>query len=85
MQGSWSIKSVVPTIDARLGYEHLEEVQHGAAAQLAFLELRRGVATRERQTELRTALLKYCRHDTWTMVVLRRFLCGEALGLIGPG
>jgi hypothetical protein len=28
---------------------------------------------------LRAALLKYCRHDTWVMVVLRRFLCGEAI------
>ena len=36
MHGSWSIKSAIPTIDARLGYEHLDEVQHGDAANWLF-------------------------------------------------
>ncbi len=35
---------------------------------------------RERATVLEQALLKYCRHDTWCMVVPRRFLCGQAVG-----
>lgn len=85
MQGSWSIKNVMPTVDASLGYEHLDEVQHGDAAQLAFLELRSGRGDEVRKAELRSALLKYCGHDTWTMVVLRRFLCGEPLCLKVPG
>lgn len=33
----------------------------------------------EKAKALRSALLKYCGHDTWVMVVLRRFLCGESL------
>lgn len=81
MQGSWSIKSVMPTIDARLGYEHLGEVQEGDGAQAAFLELRGPEIEPERAAGLRAALLKYCKHDTWVMVVLKRFLCGERLGV----
>jgi hypothetical protein len=79
MRGSWSIKSVMPTIDPQLGYQNLEEVQEGDGAQQAFLELRDPRITPERSTALRSALLKYCHHDTWVMVVLRRFLCGEPM------
>jgi len=67
----------MPTIDASLGYEHLGEVQEGDGAQLAFLELRSAGVAPERAQTLRSALLRYCRHDTWVMVILRRFLCGE--------
>jgi uncharacterized protein DUF2779 len=79
MRGSWSIKSVMPTIDEQLGYEHLEGVQHGEDAQIAFLELRAGASNEDRKAALRSAMLRYCCHDTWTMVVLRRFLCGESI------
>jgi hypothetical protein len=79
MRGSWSIKSVMPTIDVTLGYEHLGEVQEGDGAQQAFLALRSGALTQERAKSLRAALLRYCKHDTWVMVVLRRFLCGEEM------
>jgi len=78
MQGSWSIKDVMPTILPELGYERLDEVQEGGAAQLAFLELRGQNVMPERVKILRRALLRYCAHDTWAMVVLRRFLCGES-------
>jgi hypothetical protein len=81
MQGSWSIKSVMPTIDANLSYEHLGEVREGDGAQVAFLELRGAEVEPERAAALRAALLNYCRHDTWVMVMLRRFLCGEGLGM----
>jgi Domain of unknown function(DUF2779) len=77
MQGSWSIKSIVPTIAADLAYEHLAEVRDGDAAQLAFLELRGKNLPPERDAALRAALLRYCRHDTWVLVALRRFLCGN--------
>jgi len=80
MRGSWSIKSVMPTISAQLGYENLGEVQNGDAAQLAFLELRGGNVKPQRAAALRSALLRYCAHDTWAMVILRRFLCGEGMG-----
>ena len=79
MRGSWSIKSVMPTIDAKLGYAQLDEVRDGDAAQLAFFELRSGSLTQDSAGKLRAALLRYCRHDTWVMVALRRFLCGQAI------
>jgi Domain of unknown function(DUF2779) len=80
MRGSWSLKSVMPTIAPELGYEHLGAVQEGDGAQLAFLELRSANVNPERAQTLRSALLRYCAHDTWVLVILRRFLCGEALG-----
>jgi len=73
MLGSWSIKSVVPTIAPELGYETLDEVQEGDGAQRAFLELRSAGISVERKAELQSALLCYCAHDTWVMVILRRF------------
>ena|SRR6266513_3446619 len=79
MKGSWSIKDVIPTIRPELGYERLDGVQEGGAAQLAFLELRGLNVSAERAQVLRSALLRYCAHDTWVMVVLRRFLCGESV------
>jgi hypothetical protein len=78
MQGSWSIKDVMPTILPELGYERLGGVQEGGAAQLAFLELRDPKVSPKRAQVLRSDLLRYCAHDTWVMVVLRRFLCGES-------
>ena len=82
MQGSWSIKDVMPTIRPELGYERLDEVQEGGAAQLAFLELRGPNLSAKRAQVLRSALLRYCAHDTWAMVVLRRFLCGESSSVL---
>jgi Domain of unknown function(DUF2779) len=85
MRGSWSIKSVMPTLDPKLDYEHLNEVQDGDGAQLAFLALRSGRLAGERAETLRGALLRYCQHDTWVMVILRRFLCGQAIGAADGG
>lgn len=81
MQGSWSIKAVLPTLAPELGYDQLNEVQEGDGAQRALLELRAGNLSAARHTELEQALLRYCERDTWALVVLRRFLCGEPAGL----
>jgi hypothetical protein len=80
MHGSWSIKAVLPTLVPELGYDKLNEVQEGDSAQRALLELRSGDLSAARRVELEQALLRYCERDTWALVVLRRFLCGEALG-----
>jgi hypothetical protein len=77
MKGSWSIKAVLPTIDPALDYAGLGAVQEGGGAQLAFLQLRSGAVSGVRRAALTSALLKYCERDTWALVVLRRFLCGE--------
>ncbi len=79
MKGSWSLKAVLPTIAPHLAYAGLDEVQEAGGAQLAFLLLRAGTLPPTRREGLREALLNYCGRDTWALVVLRRFLCGEAI------
>ncbi|MDE2466416.1 MAG: DUF2779 domain-containing protein, partial [Alphaproteobacteria bacterium] len=79
MRGHWSIKAVMPTICGSLAYDTLEEVAEGESAQRAFLELRSPGIVPERAAKLRNALLRYCRRDTWVMVVLLRFLCGAEI------
>ena len=76
LQGSWSLKAVIPTIAPELAYETLGSVQDGEAAQLAFLELRAGRADDRRRAALSRALLEYCGRDTWALVLLARFLRG---------
>lgn len=78
MKGSWSIKAVLPTIAPELAYGELDDVQEGAAAQLAFVELREPDLGVHRREQLIQALREYCRRDTLGLVVLRQFLCGEA-------
>jgi len=78
MQGSWSIKSVLPTIAPELDYARFDAVRNGEDAQGAFLESRDPETPPGRRAVLRAALLRYCERDTWALVVLRRFLCGAA-------
>jgi hypothetical protein len=79
MRGSWSFKAVLPTVDPALSYADLEGVQASADAPRAFLELSAPETTKERRQVLREQLLRYCGRDTYGMVVLRRFLAGEAV------
>ena len=74
MQGSWSIKSVLPTIAQDLDYERLGEVHDGGAASTAYLELIAENTPAERRATLRQALLRYCQHDTVAMLEVARFL-----------
>jgi hypothetical protein len=70
MQGSWSIKAVLPTVASDLSYAALGEVQDGLAAQTAYFEAIRPETAAARRTALRRALLDYCRHDTLALVRL---------------
>lgn len=73
MRGSWSLKSVIPTIDPDLAYDGLE-IAHGGMAQQALLEqLDSSLPVGERK-KCREALLEYCKHDTLALVELVRFL-----------
>lgn len=78
MKGSWSIKSVLPTIAPDLDYKQLGEVQHGGDAQAAFIEAIAPETTSERREEIRQALLEYCKLDTLAMVRLTRFFREKA-------
>ena len=75
-RGSWSIKSVLPTLAPELDYGALD-VSDGGAAQLAFEEAIDPATSVKRQAALQRALLEYCALDTWAMVVLRARLCGR--------
>lgn len=74
MMGSWSIKSVIPTIAPDLDYAKLGEVQEGGQAQVAYLEAIDPGTTPERREMIERALRAYCGHDTLAMVHLTRFL-----------
>ena len=75
--GSWSIKAVLPTVYHDLGYDSLDGVQHGQAAQAAFLEAMDTGITPERKAEIERQLFAYCKHDTFAMVRLWEFFSGR--------
>jgi hypothetical protein len=74
MRGSWSIKSVLPTISADLDYTEVGEVQDGGMAQQAYLELISLDLPMARRASLEHDLLEYCKLDTLAMVKLEQFL-----------
>ncbi|MBM4128439.1 MAG: DUF2779 domain-containing protein, partial [Nitrospira sp.] len=77
MKGSWSIKAVLPTVDAELSYYGLDTVAHGQEAQVAYLELMAPDIPNERKAELERGLLEYCRRDTLALFRLCRMLSQE--------
>lgn len=70
MQGSFSIKAVLPTLAPELDYANLEGVQDGAGAQEAFLESIAHQTSPERRAKLRQSLEIYCARDTEAMLRL---------------
>ncbi|CAN0622934.1 DUF2779 domain-containing protein [Burkholderia multivorans] len=74
MKGSYSIKSVVPTICPELDYGALDGVADGGAAQRAWWDMTQAACKTERVHELRAQLLHYCNVDTLAMVAVLRFL-----------
>lgn len=76
MDGSWSIKAVLPTVAPELDYESLQ-VQHGAMAQEAYAELITPGTAPERRAELRQGLLEYCKLDTLALARLAWYLEGR--------
>jgi hypothetical protein len=73
MLGSWSIKSVLPTIAPDMDYSALDGIREGTEASTAYLEAIHPATDSGRKEELRRNLSKYCRHDTEAMVRLLRF------------
>ncbi len=66
--GSFSLKTVLSTIDPELTYAALAEVRDGLSAQAAYHEVVDPNTTLERREELRSALLRYCALDTLALV-----------------
>jgi hypothetical protein len=77
--GSYSIKSVLPTLVPSLGYNDLVIQEGGQAAaeyyRMVFLE-----TDWVERDSIRESLLRYCARDTLAMVELRRVL-GEKAGV----
>lgn len=63
MQGSWSLKKILPIVAPDLSYG-AGEVQDGNAASGAWFEARRPETTSERRALLVTELTRYCALDT---------------------
>lgn len=74
-QGSWSIKSVLPSIAPDLSYQALG-VQDGQMAINAYFEAIQPDTPGGRKTEIQEQLLAYCNLDTLAMVRLWQFLGG---------
>jgi len=70
LQGSYSIKKVLPTVVPELNYADLVDVQDGMMAQQAYLEVINEKTTLIRKQSLTDSLLKYCEMDTFAMVKL---------------
>ncbi len=74
LNGSYSLKTVLPTVDAALAHADLDEVRDGLSAQAAFHEAVAPEADATRREELRRALLDYCALDTLALVRLAHHL-----------
>lgn len=66
MQGSYSIKSVLPALVSGLGYKDLE-IQDGAQATQWYKNLFL-IQEKEKREKIRKKLLEYCALDTYAMV-----------------
>lgn len=74
MRGSWSLKSVLPTVAVDMQYSELEGIQEGTAASEGYLEAIDPATSPERKIELKKQLLRYCKFDTEAMLRLIQFL-----------
>jgi hypothetical protein len=74
MKGSWSIKSVLPTVAPDLDYSKLVNVQHGGQAQAAYLKIIDTGTDESQREQLRNGLRNYCKRDTEALIALVKFL-----------
>ncbi len=74
LNGSYSLKTVLPTIAPELAHADLDEVQDGLSAQAAYHEAIAADTPAARRDELRHALLEYCALDTLALVRLAHHL-----------
>jgi hypothetical protein len=68
MDGSYSLKSVLPVLVPEMTYEGME-IGDGEMASLAYLAMEE-ISNPAERARLRKALLEYCRHDTLGLVRL---------------
>ena len=75
--GSFSIKSVAPTLAPELSYDELD-IADGLAASAAYQHLLTGDMSESDAAMIRGSLLTYCARDTEAMVRIYEALMGEA-------
>ena len=75
--GSYSLKSVAPTLVPNLGYTDMD-IQDGAAASTAYTRMIAQDTPKSEKVEIRNALLAYCARDTEAMVRVYDALLAEA-------
>jgi hypothetical protein len=73
LQGSFSMKAVLPTVAPEMDYAGLDEVTDGGTAQMAYLE---AIAIEAQKEALRAKLLAYCERDTLAMIEVEKALAG---------
>jgi len=66
-KGSWSIKNVLPIMVPELGYDEMD-ISKGDQAMMAWWELIHDKFPMDDAEKTKTALLEYCKMDTWAMV-----------------
>jgi len=66
-KGSWSIKNVLPVMVPELSYDEME-IGKGDLAMMAWWELINDRLSTDDAEKTKTALLEYCKLDTWAMV-----------------
>ncbi len=76
LDGSYSLKAVLPTIAPELDHALLEEVNDGLSAQAAYHAAAMAATGEERRRELRTRMLAYCARDTEALIRVTRRLAG---------
>ena len=77
-QGSWSIKEVLPAVAPDLAYEQLEGVRNGGMAMEAYREAIAPTTSAQRQAQIKSQLLDYCKLDTLAMVRMWQHFTGRA-------
>ena len=83
LQGSFSMKAVLPTVAPDMDYADLDEVQDGGSAQAAYLEAIHPETDEDRRDDLAAKLLVYCERDTLAMIKVEEALAGDAPEMSG--
>lgn len=77
LQGSWSLKRVLPAIAPELCYGALDGVQNGGMAMDAYLEAVSPDTAPARKARIEEELLDYCKLDTYAMVRIWQVFAGR--------
>ena len=72
-KGSWSLKQVLPVMVPELSYDEMP-IGKGDQAMTTWWKLIHGDLSDEAVEKTKTALLEYCKLDTWAMVKIWKAL-----------